>query len=187
MTLPRELNLLSKDGAYQVFGKPATEVESILNKEDMVEIQNIKVNNDVVHLFEDQVNEGAWVISLFMNASDSEIVRLKLLNILNEEAVVTFNFTEGNIYFDRNKAGNKDFSSEFAVPIVGKYPFDKKEELKLEMYWDQSSIELFVNNGQFQMTNLIFPNENWSKIELEAKGKVEIMEARYAPIKSVWK
>lgn len=186
MTLPRELSLVSTDGTYQVFGKPATEVESILNKEDFFKIQDAEVNNDVTHLFGDLVGGGAWVTSLLMDASDGEVIKLKLLNALNEEAVVIFNLAENKVYFNRDNAGKKDFSSEFAVPIVGDYSFDNKEELKVQVYWDESSIELFVNDGQFQMTNLVFPNKAWNKIELESKGKVKIMEATYAPINSVW-
>ncbi len=186
MTLPRELSLVSTDGTYQVFGKPATEVESILNKEDMFKMQEVEVNNDVTLLFDGQVGGGAWAASLFMDASESEVIKLKLLNALNEEAVVTFDLAENKVHFNRDNAGKKDFSPEFAVPIVGDCSFNNKVELKVQVYWDESSIELFVNDGQFQMTNLVFPNKDWNQIELEAKGKVKIMEATYAPINSVW-
>ncbi len=46
-----------------------------------------------------------------------------------------------------------------------------------------SLLSLIPLSGWAQKTE----DENWNKIELESKGKVEIMEARYAPIKSVWK
>ena len=39
---------------------------------------------------------------------------------------------------------------------------------------DASSVEIFLNNGEFVMTNQIFQNENYTDFEINQKNKSNI-------------
>ena len=185
MTLPRELKLLKKDGRYLLAANPVGEIESVLNIEQAQTVINIEITSRPIQLFKEKVRGGAWKTELVLKPEESKSISFKVKNSLAEEVCLTLNLSENKIEFDRILAGQKDFSQEFAVPISGLYSFESSSEIKLEIYWDENSFEIFVNNGEFQMTNLVFPNENWNNIELFCDGEANLDEATYVLIKNI--
>jgi fructan beta-fructosidase len=60
------------------------------------------------------------------------------------------------VLFDRNKSGLVKFSDKFTG--VQRAPFNnQQDQLKLELYIDRSSVEIFINDGELVFTNQIFP------------------------------
>ena len=51
-----------------------------------------------------------------------------------------------------------------------------KKKLSFKLVLDASSIEIFINGGQYVMTNQIFPNENFSNFEIFPKENVTISD-----------
>ncbi len=91
------------------------------------------------------------------------------------------------ITFDRRNSGLTDFAANFAT-TVQKMPIKNlpEGEVEIRIILDASSIELFVNQGQYVMTNQIFPRDaytvleilNTSDRELQVKGFLESAVAR---------
>ena len=48
--------------------------------------------------------------------------------------------------------------------------FFTAKEYTLRLLVDKSSIEVFDGNGEFVMTNLVFPEEPYNRISFNAKG-----------------
>lgn len=182
MTLPRELKLHVNNGAYQLYGKPVHELSSVLNK-NATGIDGIQLRDETSEIFKGKVDGDAWCASLKIGISETKTFSVKMKNDLKEEATLVFNVDSNRVEFDRTKSGRIDFHPEFAVPIVGIYLFDKAKELEVEFYWDASGIELFINNGQFQMTNLVFPKQSWSLMEVTSEGETQIIDGSIVAIK----
>ncbi|MEK0750796.1 GH32 C-terminal domain-containing protein, partial [Mycobacterium ulcerans] len=69
------------------------------------------------------------------------------------------------------------------VPLVVK----KGGILKLHLLVDRSSVEVFINDGEKTLTNIIFPNESSEGIEMKAVGDVcQIYSLAFYPLKSIW-
>ena len=51
-----------------------------------------------------------------------------------------------------------------------------KKKLSFKLVLDASSIEIFINGGQYVMTNQIFPNENFSNFEIFPKENVKVSD-----------
>jgi len=99
-------------------------------------------------------------------------LRLKQLPITNEQPVTknlspsetieilgcVIGYDSGSVYLDRRKAGNTSFNKHF--PSIERAParlIDGK--VKLNIYVDQSIIEVFINGGEAVITDQVFPKE----------------------------
>ncbi|MGQ1784706.1 MULTISPECIES: glycoside hydrolase family 32 protein [unclassified Saccharicrinis] len=185
MTLPRELRLISKGDNYLLAAKPVAETASILNKTQAQSESGINLSENALQLFESKVKGGAWMSELNIDAMSGKSVNIKLKNDLKEEVSLNLEIEEGRIDFDRTKAGKSDFSQDFAVPVSGNYVFDKTK-IKVHIYWDENGFEIFVNDGEFQMTNLVFPNKNWNTMEMSSSGEAMLIEASFTPVHKIW-
>lgn len=67
------------------------------------------------------------------------------------------------LHIDRSKSGETAFSRDFAVPMYA--PVHKKLT-SLRIFVDRSSVEVFGNNGEVVMTNLVFPKSKYNKVEV---------------------
>lgn len=76
---------------------------------------------------------------------------------------------ENKFSMDRRKSGNVSFNENF--PMLTWTAIESgKNELKLRLFVDKSSIEAFGDNGRFAMTNQVFPSEPYSHIDFYSKG-----------------
>ncbi|MCW3787684.1 glycoside hydrolase family 32 protein [Plebeiibacterium sediminum] len=183
-TLPRELSLVEKGGHYEMFGKPVKEFDSILVDKPTEKIENLELNDNVEEVFKGAVKGTVWYASYMVDITETKTFSIQLNNSLNENVGIKLDIEANRIEFDRNNAGKIDFSPEFAVPISGRYSF-KQKNIKVELFWDASSLELFINEGQFQMTNLVFPKDNWNSMKLNSVGKAKVIEASYVSVNQV--
>lgn len=157
MTLPRELTLHFKDGKYRIFSKPVEETNSILNSsaESPNELSPSLINVDV---------DGDFSIRLFNNKSEE----IEIKKSGNDFSV------------DRTKSGLTNFSSVFGA--VHQMDTRGVEIRNLKLYLDASSIEIFINDGELVMTELVFPSEPYH--ELQSDGDITSLDI--IPIKTIW-
>ena len=92
-----------------------------------------------------------------------------------EKTVLSYDYCTGHLQLDRQKSG---------VPIIGKetehqyertiYMNSKNKQLKVEIYLDKASIEVFVNEGEYTMTSTIYPINTAEKVIVQADGEIRI-------------
>ena len=63
---------------------------------------------------------------------------------------------------DRIESGKVDFSADF--PAVTVAPVADTDEINLRLFVDRTSIEAFGENGEFVMTNQVFPTSPYNKM-----------------------
>ncbi len=83
---------------------------------------------------------------------------------------------------DRTKAGIADFSDAFAKKH--KAPLSEDTET-LRIYVDQSSMELYVNDGSLVLTELVFPNEPYDKVQFKG-DRTMVTEVSGHTFQSIW-
>lgn len=125
------------------------------------------------------------IATIQLKKSDGLEIHLRKGN--NEETIVGYDRLREELFLDRRHSGqvafSKDFPGRFAVPLVVK----KGGILKLHLLVDQSSVEVFINDGEKTLTNIIFPNESSEGIEMKAVGDVcQIYSLAFYPLKSIW-
>lgn len=92
----------------------------------------------------------------------------QLFNSKGEEVEMHYNLLDNTFTMDRRNSGATDFSKTFATATSASISAAKEYTLRLLV--DKSSIEAFDGNGEFVMTNLVFPEEPYNRISFNAKG-----------------
>jgi fructan beta-fructosidase len=85
---------------------------------------------------------------------------------------------QGTMSFDRTGSGITNFSEVF--PAIHKIDLGNLEVKKVSLYLDLSSIEIFINDGERVMTEVIFPNAPYNYVKLE-KENPEMVISKVAP------
>jgi fructan beta-fructosidase len=59
--------------------------------------------------------------------------------------------------------------------------------IKLQIFIDTSSVEVFANDGRVVITSLIFPNEPYNQIVLfSEKGSTHVSSLKLTELASIW-
>ncbi|WP_188765160.1 glycoside hydrolase family 32 protein [Emticicia aquatilis] len=181
MTVPRKLTLINTPDGYRLAQMPVKQLETLRISSTNIPKQTItntlSIDNKSV------LNE--LDLSFDLSASTATELGFVLSNSKNEKLIVGYDKTSKQIFIDRTNAGKSDFSSKFAKKH--KAPFNDVKELTIKALVDNASIEVFVNGGKIAMTDLFFPTEDYTKIELYSKGgNTELVSGTIHPLKSIW-
>ena len=82
---------------------------------------------------------------------------------------IGYDTTTGELYLDRTQAGQSDFSPIFPAVHRAKLPLQDRE-LKLKIYLDSSSVEVFSADGQVSISDLVYPDPTSAGIGTFADG-----------------
>ena len=166
-TLPREMELfVDADGELRVASVPSPELEKLRGK---VVAQASDKNIGQKELHYKLPADGMAEIDLTFEASDADLLTLTIDNAEGEKVVMKYDAKNHTMSFDRRESGVVDFSDKF--PAITTSPtFEKDGKISLRIFIDRSSIELFGNNGQFVMTNLVFPNNPYTNLSVQSKN-----------------
>ncbi|MNW57139.1 Levanase precursor [compost metagenome] len=165
MTIPRELKLQSINGVLELVQTPVESMKQL--RRPILEWSNLDIQPGQNVL--SAVHGDKLEIEAEFNISGVEEFGFKVRKSETEETVIGYNVTEQSLFVDRSKSGKTDFNPQFSsrnkAPLA---PVNKK--IKLRIYVDWSSVEVFANDGQRVITDLIFPDSGSNGLELFAKG-----------------
>lgn len=181
MTLPRELSLIEEDGVYYLKNYVLPSFEKIVEKGTA---STLKTDSKLMFTSE--------------NFNQSEIIFTTVnrnfeLSFSNKEGdVFTLLMDEANAIFsaDRTQSGVVDFEPSFGakkhtMPISGL----PEGEVEVRIVLDRSSAEIFINKGQYVMTQQLFPRSDYTRLTIEnkevSKG-LELSGFQNNAIKSIW-
>lgn len=117
------------------------------------------------------------------NKADS--LGIILENDLKEQFLIGYSVNNKQIYIDRRYSGKSAFSNRFAG--ISKAPYTAGSILKMHIFIDAGSTELFVDDGRLVMTSIVFPTEKFNKIKLFSKGGDGLLnKALYYGLQGIW-
>ena len=110
-------------------------------------------------------NDGAYEIELTIENQRADVIGFRLYNDKGEEVDMQYDMKEKKFSMDRRKSGEVSFNENF--PMLTWTAIESgKDELKLRLFVDKSSVEAFGDGGRFAMTNQVFPSEPYNHIRL---------------------
>jgi len=104
-----------------------------------------------------------------------------------QETVIRYDAQQGELTVDRSRSGDSAFEGGFAESFSG--PLKAVDgKLKLRIYVDESTLEVFGGDGETVLSAILFPDATSNGLELYAeRGSVKVAQADYYPMKSVWR
>lgn len=142
MTIPRSLRLLALHSeSFLLKSEPVSEIDHYLSVPSGTDS-----DKDKGYRLTMSVREGA---------------RVTLLNDIGNK--VTIEIDADSLFFDRSNSGLVEFEEGFGV--VHSMPLGAVKLEKMTVFVDISSIEIFLNDGELVMTELVFPGKILNRFE----------------------
>ena len=165
-SVPRDLSLFTVDGETYLQSAPSPE---LLALRDASKKRSFKVNG--TRTIKEMIpgNDGAYEIELAIENQRADVIGFRLYNDKGEEVDMQYDMKEKKFSMDRRKSGEVGFNENF--PMLTWTAIESgKDELKLCLFVDKSSVEAFGDGGRFVMTNQVFPSEPYTHIDFYSKG-----------------
>lgn len=170
LTLPRELTL-SEEG--NLLMNPVEELEKLRLKKLPVDVKYI--NNEVITLpIEEALLELQVSFNIEKTTSKQIGIILRSSSDNEEKTELIYHLDSNKICLNRNKSG-LGVAGERCTKLVGNH-----NELKLRIFLDKSSIEVFINDGENVLSSRIFPNKTSLGMKLfsvDGETKVNYIKA----------
>ena len=163
-TLARDLTLYKENGDYFLKSAPSPEIESL--RGEKVSVPSFKVSDtyEINSLLEH--NDGAYEIEMTIKNSGASKIVFSLLNAKDEKIYMYYNVPQKQFVMDRSESGLTDFSKDF--PAVTVAPVGDTDIIRIRLFIDKSSIEVFGEDGKYVMTNRVFPNAPYNRLQFES-------------------
>lgn len=183
-SVPRSIHLETIDGNIKVVQRPVEELQSL--RENHTQVENITVTEGIHSLDDHGLSGKAYEFIAEFNPENADVVGFSLRSGDNEETLVGYDADAGTVFVDRTNSGEDDFYEGFAQRNDA--PVNLKDgKIKLHVFVDWSSVEVFVNDGETVITNRIFPDPDSQGISMFAEGgEASIENLDFWTLSSIW-
>ncbi|MCB0563994.1 MAG: GH32 C-terminal domain-containing protein [Phaeodactylibacter sp.] len=184
-SVPRSLSLVSSSTqGYKLVQQPIEELKKL--REDSVVVGSGIIENTLpLNQFEPSRNTYEMIVTFDVQAGSGQDFGLNLCVKGNKKLVLGYNEKTSELYLNRVNASDvfiANFNSESRAPVIPKVP-----QITFHIFIDQLSAEVFVNDGEYVFTSLIFPAEDALGIELFSKNApVSMSSLRAWQLASIW-
>ncbi|HYV55557.1 MAG TPA: glycoside hydrolase family 32 protein, partial [Chitinophagaceae bacterium] len=182
MALPRHLSLKKINNEWILIQKPVDALKKL--RTDPVELKNISVAGKKKISIKSQQFEMEISFQPVANSTAGVHLAIGKQNVF----VIGYDASSQKLFVDRSGCTNNSFNKKFGslsrnetslTPLNGK--------IKLHIFFDNSIVEVFANDGETVMTTQIFPGENDNGVELFSEGGTTKFESvKLWKMRSAW-
>lgn len=159
-TLARDLTLYRAGGELYLKSKPSPEIKKARAEEKKISTFEVKGNYEVASLLAG--NKGAYEIEMTIENKGTSKIDFSLMNEKGEKVAMYYDVVRKQFVMDRSASGIVGFSRDF--PAVTVAPVRNTDQIHLRLFIDRSSVEAFGEEGEYVMTNLVFPAEPYNRM-----------------------
>ena len=180
MNVPRSLSLRQTSEGLRLFQQP---ISTLKPKKDYRTFEK----NDFVLYKEKQLDgislfaKNSYMVEIEFELKSAKDFGIKIAQKKDkkndkkilQETIVGYDVRKQQLYLDRTKSG-KIIQDNFASVEIAPLKLEGKL-LKMKVLVDKTSVEVFANDGQVTISDLIFPEENTNMFSIFTKsGKVKV-------------
>lgn len=199
MSIPRELSLYQNADGIRLRQNPVSELKKLRGEHYRFKGGAIQEANtwlkrnairsgltEVMAEFDFGAQGSAKPAAVAATEHREAAQGLKLFKGAREETVVGIDRGQGRVYVDRSHSGNVTFHRNFFGLQSAPLPAHGSR-VKLHIFVDASSIEVFVNDGEWVLSCLAFPSPDSRDIEFFGENDgVTISALDVWALKSAW-
>jgi fructan beta-fructosidase len=164
MSIPRHVSLKQFSSGLELIQRPVRELEALRGRHHRFTDLQLEAGSRSLEVR----GERLEVIAEFKPETALEF-GLKVRVGPNCETLVGYNTSSQDLFVDRRKSGQIDFNEHFTGRHSGPLPLEDGV-LRLHIFIDSCSLEVFGNDGRIVITDLIFPGPDADGLELFASG-----------------
>ncbi len=186
MTIPRVLTLHRTANGLRLFSTPVKELRTLRTETAVTSAQRV---SGVLPL---RLPSGTTAASAEV---DFEFVvkpgtvtdlALELSNSVGDRYLVGLDAGKTRFYSDRT-ATPHTFSSTFASAVHYAPRIATDSIVRMHVYLDRASVELFADGGATALTDIVFPSQDFTTLRLIVRGApVTLQYANVSGLRSIW-
>ncbi|NRF93796.1 GH32 C-terminal domain-containing protein [Paenibacillus frigoriresistens] len=182
MSIPRTIELKTTADGIRLIQQPIKQLEQL--RKPVLHWNNIQVQPDKNVL--QAVYGSTMEIDAQFDVQDASEFGFKVRKSDSQETVIGYDTTSHKLFVDRTHSGdvsiNDMFPARHEAPLL-----PENNKVKLHIFVDEDSIEVFANDGERVITDQIFPDAGSKGVELYAKnGEVNVNALHIYQLDSVW-
>ena len=182
-SIPRTLTLRRIEDKLRLVQRPVEELQTLRRDHSRIEDQVLTGTMDLGETFSGKSME----LLVEFEIGESKEVGLRVHASNDEATTISFNTRRGNISVNRRESGSIDFHPTFSGHYNGP-TLGNNRRIRLHIFVDWSSIEVFAEDGAIVFTNQIFPAVESDRLELYAKGgPARLVSMDVWTLDSIWK
>ncbi len=165
LTIPRVLKLRRFPDGLRMVQEPVPQLKTLRGERST--LAKTTISTDKPFILEPS-GKALEIIAEFEIGTAAEfgvVVRSKS----EERTIVGYDTAKSQLFVDRTHSGKANFHAEFAGRHAAPMQVDKKR-IKLHIFVDTSSVEVFGNEGETVISALIFPSPDSQGVSLYSKG-----------------
>ena len=162
-SLPRSLALKTYPVGVRLVQQPAVELQRLRGLHDQFGGERVAGEKAL-----STAGETLEILAEFEPGLASEF-GLKVRQGAGEETVIGYETATQQLFVDRTKSGEAGFAPSFAGRHAGPLPLEGNR-VRLHIFVDRSSVEVFGNDGRTVITDLVFPDPQSTRVALYARG-----------------
>ncbi|QMU31583.1 glycoside hydrolase family 32 protein [Adhaeribacter radiodurans] len=183
-TVARELTLQNTPAGIRLISVPVKELQQLRQDAKTIKAQEITSAFNLSKQY--NLNTPLTELDLNFDLTKSTELIVKLSNAKGEYVNLGYSVPAKQLFIDRTHTGNTSFEPRFAKKHVAPLSL-LNGKLNLRVLVDVASMEVFANQGQLVMTDIFFPTEDFTNIEISSKGPAQLLESNAYTLKSIWK
>ena len=163
MTLPRTMTLVETELGPRLASNPISNLSTLRQASHKLQAGPLPPALELPFfpegtemMLELGMEEGTWSI--------------ELANSLGETYEIGYDAGQNQFYSDRRASGKTDFSAAFAEKQHLAARLSSDATLKIHLFFDVASVELFADDGLTSLTDICFPNEDFLTATLRYQG-----------------
>lgn len=175
MALPREVVLTQTSEGPRLRQQVVTQADALENtaaRYETTAAQDIVPGTTILPITGDVVR-----IDAEFSPGTADTFGLKVLSNASEATKIGYTTSKGQLFIDRNNSGNESFHPKF--PSVDDVPVQllSNGRLRLRVYVDRASVEVFAQDGLKTMTDQVFPTAGANSIAVFSEGGTARLES----------
>ena len=185
MTIPRELAIYATARGHRVAQRPITDLGYL--RKEVLSINRIVIagETDWTDKLIDSVLLNFEFVVTDISGGKDRSWQLIFGNDVEESLVIGYDDATNRYFVDRTQAGLSDFSADFAgIHYAGR--ISEVPQMPLSIWLDQSSIELFADNGTVVISDLFFPTKPYNKLTFSSGPEAVLVEGEVFGLTSIW-
>lgn len=183
-TVPRRLMLRRYADGLRLGQRPVRELESL--RRERLRVANASVAGANQRIRDAGLTGEVYEFEAELQPGKANDIGFRLRKSKNAETVVGYDVAKGGVYIDRTRSGEVSFSKDFPGRHFAEV--ERKANVKLDVFVDRSSVEVFVNDGERVLSDRIYPPPGSEGIELyEAGDGGRVVSLSVWELASTWK
>ncbi len=187
LALPRELSLQTYAGGLRIVQRPIPALEGL--RQQPVHVGPLVLSQGFIPLPGFKPTRNTYEIDAAFEITDPKArfgIKVAVYAQDSYGVSIGYDAASGSLFMDRTNPEHGDFAGLFmkymTVPLEA-----KNGKVRLHIYVDQSSIEVFANDGELTMTALMFPSPESLGVQLFSEnGGASLSSLSAWQLDSIW-